>query len=329
MAGRLLPLFLLVYVVALMSEHSMAAEVVVVKSRDFHAYDETVEGFRNEFGDNFTTLTIEADQEDPDIIIVDKVREQKPRVILALGSRAAKYLKNGIQDTPIVFCLAMFPGKYGLKTENTTGVYMESSPKDQLQAFKDAIPRLKRLALPYDPKRWKHEKFIEKAQQAASEMGLELLAIPIHNKNEYPERLTAIAEEADALWLICDGTVLTRYNFNTSLIIQMQKQLPIVAYGPQFVRKGAVCSCSTDYHKHGEVAAGIVRRILDGTSPSEIPIQHPEGTLTINLWSAAKAGVEVPEYILRRPGVVIVGQGGSDYKVKDLPKKPSNLDFEE
>lgn len=328
MARRLLYVFVLVSAIALLPGPASAADVVVVKSKDFYVYDQAVEGFRSEFGDKFVTLSIEADQEDPSII-VGKVREHKPQVILAVGLLAAKYLKNGIKDIPIVFCLAVRPDLNGLKTENTTGVYPEPSPKDQLQAFKDTIPRLKRLALPYNPRRWKADNYIEKVQQAASEVGLELLAIPIHDSNEYLKRLPAIADEADAIWLIRDGTVLTMHNFNFSLMVQMQKQLPLLAFGPHFVRKGVVCSFSTGYSEHGAIAARLVRRILDGTSPSEIPIQHPEGTLTINLWSAAKAGVKVPEYILQRPGVVVVDRKESDDKVKDLPKAPSNLDFEE
>jgi putative ABC transport system substrate-binding protein len=324
MRRRLLQKALLVSFIALVSLHAFAADVVVVKSKDHFIYDHAVEGFGNEFGEEFTTLTLT----DPDTTVAE-VRKHEPRVILAVGLSAAKCLTNAIRDIPVVFCLATFPGKYGLKTENTTGVHSEPSPRDQLQAFKDTIPRLKRLALPYDPERWKAEDFIEQAQQAASEVGLELITVPVHQKNDYPKALPAIAEEADALWLIRDGTVLSRHNFNFSLYIQIAKQLPVVAYGTQFVRKGAVCACAADYHKHGEIAAGIVWKILRGASPSEIPIQHPEGTLTINLWSAAKAGVTVPEYILKRPGVVVVGWKVSEYKVKDLPKKPSSLDFEE
>ncbi len=76
--------------------------------------------------------------------------------------------------------------------------------------------------------------------------------------------------------------------------MQFEKKIPLLAYSPMFVRKQAVCSFAASYSDLGKKAAEVAQMIMSGTNVADIPIQSPRGTLTINLNSAAKAGVKIP-----------------------------------
>ena len=96
---------------------------------------------------------------------------------------------------------------------------------------------------------------------------------------------------------------MSREFFNHTLIMQFEKKIPLLAYSPMFVRKQAVCSFAASYSDLGKKAAEVAQMIMSGTNVADIPIQSPRGTLTINLNSAAKAGVKIPASVLNKPGV--------------------------
>lgn len=295
----------LAYTLLLAPAGAMAADVVVVKSREFTLYDQAVSGFQEGYQGSMSTLVM--DKKGPlgdPARLADAVREEHPKVILAVGLRAAKSLKAEISDIPIVFCMAMHPLQYKLKTDNTTGVELEPWPHEQLEAFKRAIPGLKRVGIIYDPERT--GRFVDKAIKAAPGVGLKIVARKVSKRKEVMDALGDIVEEADALWILRDATVLTREFFNHTLIVQVDEKLPLIAYSPQFVKKGALCSFATDYPSQGRRAAELVQKILAGTSPAEIPITAPQGILTINLDTAAKIGVNVSKSVREAPDVKVV-----------------------
>jgi ABC-type uncharacterized transport system substrate-binding protein len=131
-------------------------------------------------------------------------------------------------------------------------------------------------------------------RDAAAEMKLEIVAVPVKSREEAKKALAEIPEKAQALWLIRDPTVLTRNFFNQALVLQLQKSLPLIAYSPQFVRKGAFVSYSAGYPRQGRKAAEIVKAILQGKSISELNVAHPEGTLTVNMNTGGKLRYIVP-----------------------------------
>lgn len=289
----------------LVTAEASAADVVVVKSREFSLYDQAVNGFIEVYKGSISTvvMTKKGPLGDP-AQLADAVRGENPKVILAVGLRAAKSLKAEISDVPIVFCMAMHPLQYKLKGDNTTGVELEPWPHEQLEAFKRAVPGLKRLGVIYDPKRT--GRFVDKAIKAAPGVGMQVVARKVNERREVMDALGEIIKTADALWILRDATVLTREFFNHTLIVQVDQKLPLIAYSPQFVKKGALCSFATDYPSQGRRAAELVNKILSGASPADIPITAPQGTLTINLDTAAKIGVKVPKSVLEAPDVKVV-----------------------
>ncbi len=286
-----------------------AADVVVVRSKASskaaRLYNKAISGFRDAFGKPFDTLVMQGDLVDPGRL-AEAVDAVKPKVIVAIGLKAAKILRAKFPDVPIVFCMVSLTIQQRLKADNTTGVAMQTTPGQQLKAFKEVVPGLKKVGVIYHPKL--SGSFVASAKSAAKGMGLQLVERSITDKKEVIEALKGMLGTIDGLWLLRDGKVVTQEFFLLSLQVQAEKKIPLMVFSDQFVKKGALCSYSASYQSQGVQAARIAKSILSGTRPSDIPIQAPDGTLTINLTSASKVGVKVPAGVLKRPDVKTVGK---------------------
>jgi putative ABC transport system substrate-binding protein len=307
--------------------------VVVVLSKDFPLYKMAVDGFRDDFDGQVKQVFVPrksdgSGAEGADLgAFVEQVRAEKPDAILAVGLMAAKMLTSKISDIPVVFCMAMHPSQHNLKAGNSTGIELETLPRNQIEVFKEVVPDLKRIGIIYDHKRT--GRFVDAAKQAAAEAGLTLVAKQVSEQKEVLGALQDLTKEVDALWLLRDATVLTREFFNHALTVQKKSRFPLLAYSPEFVKRGALCSYSSTYQQQGKTAAEVMREILSGKAKAgDIPIQSPKGSLTVNLASAAHLGLKLPRSILADPDVEKIEKTDSDQAPAGPPfPEPSEADM--
>jgi putative ABC transport system substrate-binding protein len=262
-------------------------DVLIVLSKKFALYEKAIKGFKDHFKGSTEQIVLASPDE-----LLKLVLKINPKVILAVGLRAAKIAKMQVNDVPIVFCMAMHPLVNGLRTETSTGVHLEPSVSDQLKAVTRTIPHVKKIGIIYDPNRTGRQ--VAEFRDAAAELKLEIVAVPVKSREEARKALAEMPEKAQVLWLLRDATVLTREFFNKALILQFEKALPVIAYSPQFVKKGAFMSYSAGYPRQGRKAAEIVKAILQGKSISELNVAHPEGTLTVNMNTGEKLRYIIP-----------------------------------
>jgi putative ABC transport system substrate-binding protein len=72
------------------------------------------------------------------------------------------------------------------------------------------------------------------------------------------------------------------------------------------VADGGLASYSPDFRQGGRLSATYVRRILEGTSPADLPVEQMDRLLfVINLMTAKQIGLAIPESILIRADKVI------------------------
>ncbi len=289
----------------LLAEPARGSDVVIVKSKDLAAYEKAIQGFKETFKGSVVTLTMQGRLADP-ANLAAAVREAEPRAVLAVGLSAAKALRAEITDLPVVFCLASTPSLNKLRSGNVTGVDIEPPVRDQFRALQEVAPKVRKLGVVYDPKY--SARLVEDARRAAGELGLQLVVREVKERREVGEALRQILSQVDSLWLLRDVTVVTREFLDQALIIQAEKKIPVLAYSDQFVRKGAVVAFAASYQSQGRKSAQIITAILEGAKAGEMPLQTPEGALIVNRGAAERAGITVPDSVLKRAGVQVVGQ---------------------
>lgn len=268
------------------------AKVAVLRSDDITAYNQALAGFKAAFSGTLTVFDMSRDGD-----AMTKLRGSHPDLILAIGVRAAKAAAESLLDIPVVFCMVLDPEANGISGRNVTGVTLAIPVRQQLEEFKRVVPGLARLGVLYNPA--KTGAVVEEARSVASSMGLTLFAEAVTRNDQVPTAMARLAGKVDGLWLPPDATVVTKETFRLALEISLTRKLPLMVFNSQFVKAGALLALSPDYGASGHDAARIVRLVLAGRKPAEIPVSSTPGTLVINTETAHSLGLDIPAPVLR------------------------------
>jgi putative ABC transport system substrate-binding protein len=231
-------------------------------------------------------------------------------VVWGEGAIAAKKLAGGM---PTVFISIGFPVELGLVQSlahpggNMTGITseaaLETSAK-RLQILKEIVPELNRVAVlrPVDD-----PAFAEKELQdlAARELRVTLLPVRIKSADDLETAFASMKKDG------AQAVMPTR----SSLIFGLGKEiadLALAAHLPscypfrQAVMAGGLVSLDPDRLAMTGPAAAQIDKIINGTSPADIPVEQPSRfELYINLKTARLLGLTIPPSLLARADEVI------------------------
>ena len=105
--------------------------------------------------------------------------------------------------------------------------------------------------------------------------------------------------EGDGYFGVSDAMIDTE----AQTIIDWAKayKLPTMFYQQSVIAKGGLATYTTDFKEGGRLSAKHVQRVLDGDSPSDLPVEGLDRLLfIINLSTAKQIGLVIPETILMR-----------------------------
>jgi putative tryptophan/tyrosine transport system substrate-binding protein len=278
---------------AVVPSAAMAAEgrVAALLSDDITAYRQALEGFKRAYHGPVIDFDM-----GPAGDRLGEVRASHPEVILAVGVRAAKAAAEGLPDVPVVYCMVLDPEVNGISGPNVTGVTLAIPVKRQLEALHRVVPSMTRVGIIYSPA--KTGSLAEEARAAAASLGLTVTAESVQHSDQVPDALARLAGKVDAIWLPPDATVVTKETFRLALEISLARKVPLMVFNSQFVKAGALLAVSPDYSASGEDAAKVVRQVLTGKKPGDIPVSATRGTLVVNVGTAKSLGLDIPESVL-------------------------------
>ncbi len=275
--------------------------VVVIKARRIAAYETALDGLLEGFDPAPPVFDLSGKTRLDDRLKAE-ILAKKPKVLVAIGSKAATAVRERFPRLPVVFSMVLSPGRRGLAEGATTGVRLEIPPAEQFRRFRQLLPKLVTVGVVYDPTR--SGGLVEDARAAAKEQGLHLLGIEVHSTAEVPSAFEKILGRVDAVWLVPDTTVVTAGTFRHMVLVSLRERVPLLVFSSAFVRAGALAGVAPDYRAVGEATGRIVRAVLGGEDPAAIPIQDPPSTLLINRRSAARLEVSLEGRSI--PGMVLV-----------------------
>jgi putative tryptophan/tyrosine transport system substrate-binding protein len=237
----------------------------------------------------------------------------KVDVIISGGVAAARAAKTATQSIPIVgVAVGGDPIAMGLAQSiarpggNFTGfLHAGTEPGKLFQLLKEALPRVTRAGLVWNPDNPIAKGSLENWEAAARAIGLKLRVVQATSIEELEaafatlttERIQAASVVADSLWLVQKSRapkVAFRHR-----IAAIWGHVPIV-------EAGGCMAFAPDTIDQFRQAAGYVKKILDGANPGDLPLQFPsKWTLAVNLKTAKALGVTIPPPLLARADEVI------------------------
>jgi len=239
----------------------------------------------------------------------------KVDIIVTGGPIPVRAAKNATKTIPIVmFGTGTDPVEEGLVESlarpggNVTGITnlgAELGGK-RLELLKDAVPKLARVAVLYDPAtpRSVHE-MKEFLPVAARALGLTLRFWEVRAADGFERVFAALNKERpDGLYV--GGGQLTLANQKRIAGFALKSRLPSMYNRKESVDAGGLMYYGADLADSYRRVATYVDKILKGAKPADLPIEQPtKFELVINLKTAKQIGLTIPQKVLARADRVI------------------------
>jgi putative ABC transport system substrate-binding protein len=245
-------------------------------------------------------------------LVADLV-QRKVDVIVVISTPAAQAAKRATSTIPIVMAIVADPVGSGLVTNiahpggNVTGLSLMTAElaAKRLQLLKEAIPRLIRVAVLWNPDTSWHPKVVEELKVAAPALSIKLNFVPARTPEDFGPAFSAVNRmHSQALYVLDDAFFFTH---RMTLLDRASKaRLPVVYGERNFPDAGALMSYGIYVEDLFRRSAGYVDKILKGAKPGDLPIELPtKFQLVVNLKSAKALGITIPESILLQADEVI------------------------
>ena len=190
---------------------------------------------------------------------------------------------------------------------NVTGfsLMMTETNVKSLELLKEAIPRVSRVAVLFDPATPSHAPGLKAVEAAGPTLGMHIQPVAAPSAAEYEGAFSAMSRERAQAVLVL-STPLFIAGAKPLAELGLRHKLASV-YGPkQHVEAGGLMSYSPDRADLWRRGAGYIDRVLKGAQPAELPVQQPiKFELVINLKTATAIGVTIAPAILARADEVI------------------------
>jgi putative ABC transport system substrate-binding protein len=246
--------------------------------------------------------------------LADELVRLKVDVIVAGGGNDTQAAKNATRTIPIVFLESVVdPIAIGLVASlarpggNITGFTTIATvlAGKRLELLKEAMPKLSRVAILWNPQAQDNVPQWKESQQVAPRLGLQLYSMAVSRPDKYDSAFKeAINAGSGAL-------AVTRHRLTVSYqksIIELAAKnlLPTIHFREDFADKGGLMSYGADEIEPFRRAAAMIDKILKGAKPADLPVEQPtKFELVINLKTAKQIGLTIPPNVLARADRVI------------------------
>jgi putative tryptophan/tyrosine transport system substrate-binding protein len=183
---------------------------------------------------------------------------------------------------------------------NLTGVATIATEltSKRLKLLKDAVPRIRRvavLALEGNPN---SRPALEHARQAAGQLGLAMHPAVVRDMVEL-EAVFAGLKKAEVEGLLVVPSAVFRLEQQRILRLAGSMRLPSIWEWREAALDGALISYGADNAALWERAGGYVDRILKGAKPGDLPMEQPtKFDLVINAKTAKTFGIAIPGAVM-------------------------------
>jgi putative ABC transport system substrate-binding protein len=240
--------------------------------------------------------------------LAEELVRLKVDVIVAPSSIYTGAAKRATSTIPIVFMSHADPLGSGHVASlarpggNATGltIMMTDTNVKGLELFKQALPRLARVAVVWDPATPSHGPGLKAVEAAGPSLGLRILSVPVRGTSEYENAFsTMVREHADGVLVL--STPLFIAGAKPLAELALRHRLPSL-FGPKHnVEAGGLMCYSprrADLYHRGAV---FVDKILKGARPADLPVeQATRFELIINTRTAKALGVSITPSVLAR-----------------------------
>jgi putative tryptophan/tyrosine transport system substrate-binding protein len=244
--------------------------------------------------------------------LAQELVEQGVQAISASGPAAVGAARRTTSVIPIVAMdLESDPVADGWATSlahpggNVTGVFLDlpGFSAKTLQLLREAVPGLSKVAALWLPASGPRQLEAVRSAAAALELTLEVFEVGRPSDFEAAFQAAAKSKASGALML---SAPLFVGNPQILADLALANRLPAISIFPNFAQKGGLMAYGPDLLELYPQAGGMTRKLLQGASAADLPIERPTRfKLVANLKTARELGLTMPTSILLSADEVI------------------------
>jgi len=249
-------------------------------------------------------------------LAAELVRLNVDIIVVAGGDLPIQAARNATKTIPIVMAgLGSDPVKAGFVKSlarpggNVTGLtnLTRELGGKRLELLKEAVPKLSRVAVLYDPAFGPVVIDVKEVLPvAARALKLTLQFWEVRAADDFERVFAALNKQRPNGLYVPTAGPLMNANVERSAAFALKSRLPSMYYTKRAVDVGGLMSYGADVADSYRRVAYYVDRILKGAKPSDLPVeQSTKFELVINLKTAKQIGLTIPQSLLYRADKVI------------------------
>jgi putative ABC transport system substrate-binding protein len=173
----------------------------------------------------------------------------------------------------------------------------------RLQLLKEAIPTITQVGILYT--KFADTAEISEINRVAPTFGLVLHSLSVAVTEDIKPAISRLKDDGVEAIVVTTAPPLITHQQET-VDIALELKLPTVSEQPEFAEDGGLLSYGPSIFTAAQRQAWYVDKILKGAKPGDLPVEHPSKfELVINLKTAKRLGIKVPELLLVKADRVI------------------------
>ncbi len=276
-------------------------DVAVILSDTLPAYQEAVNGMEEELSKAappHPTVTTELMNlaGSSRVSLARRLKKNRYRVIVSVGTQATISTIDMGMGIPIVFSMVLAPPDSVLHKPGVTGVLLDIPPSAQMEWIRKITPGSNRIGIIHTKET---ENWMTRAAVAAPGMGFRVVPLKLEEVSQLPSMLDRLEKEADVLLAVPDGEIYNSIISPQIILFCLQHKIPFIGLSSNFTRAGALFALNCDYSSIGKQTGDMVKQILNGKSPDELPHRYPDKLIPcFNMRTARILGIDIDKGLL-------------------------------
>jgi len=290
--------------------------VGIVQLTDNESFTDMREGFierMRELGYTEDRMTFDCRDAGNDMATLNtlcqSLSDEKVDHLVPLVTSAAQAAVNLESDIPVIFISVTDPVTAGLMSskvkpdKNATGTSNLVPVNLLFDLAEELTPGIKTYGILYNAGLINSVVTVKKAEAYLDSIGAKYIERVITNSAEVQQATQDLADQADAIYVPIDSTVLAAM----PQVAEVAKEAKVPVYGsaPSMVSYGALATVSVSERETGRQSADLADKFFKGTPISEIPVVTVDSYLTIiNEATADAIGVKIPDDLAKNATLI-------------------------
>ncbi|NIA08332.1 MAG: hypothetical protein GWP10_00800 [Nitrospiraceae bacterium] len=239
--------------------------IAVVVSSEIRPYIMALDGLRSGLKYPLTVYYLSSNPE----LVRHRLGQERYDLVIAIGPEASSLTWSVLRPKDKKIAIMVLDPQDLLSDPDPCGVDLRVPMKEQIRLIVNRLGNKRKIGIPYNP--IENKKWVEQAQEAGTELGVCIVPLAIHKRQEITEVLSSAYRHIDTLLFIPDSTVISEALLSHLVKDALLHGVAVVGYNHFFMEIGSVMAFSINYEKVGVLGAEVAKGVLSGSKCSLLP----------------------------------------------------------